>query len=277
MNILADILGRLPNLRVLTFSITGHGYDGSYEYLPERVLRATNACRDTLRLLNWYSGVRPSSYTWASFLENHPRLEAINAPVSLSRLENSHIVLDSLKSIFVHPPESHIQDMDMLWYVNLPSIRHAICEITPTASTSFHKDFLRKILPKLTSIQINFLSLDWVFHEPMSSIVGACKNLTRVDFITFTWLIPFLSIPKSVQTLGIRVIAHQIPRRSLEAFFSNIRDLLSCSSSVKTLCFTDQRNVRALRAHPQALRSNLAGILILGVNVMDHGGCPLVV
>ena len=52
MDILADILRRIPNLRVLTFSITVRGYGDSF--LPQKVLQATNACRDTLRLVNWY-------------------------------------------------------------------------------------------------------------------------------------------------------------------------------------------------------------------------------
>ena len=101
MDILADILRRLPNLRVLTFSITGHGYDDSLDYLFENVLQATDACSDTLRLLNWYGRVEISFNSWASILENHPELEAIDASVVLSLLVNLHIVFDSLKSIYV--------------------------------------------------------------------------------------------------------------------------------------------------------------------------------
>ena len=279
MDILADILRRLPNLRVLTFAITGHGYYDSYEYLPENVLQATNACRDTLRLLNWYGGVKPPSNTWASFLENHPRLEAINAPVALTQLENSHIVLDSLKSIYVRCQMSASVIQDMLWNINLPSIHHAICEVIPTVPSSSHDDFLGKIGSKLTSIQINILSNNLMhYYEPFPRIVATCQNLARVDLVTFEWLIPPLfSIPNSVHTLGIRVNAHQIRRRSLEAFFLVVRNVLPRIPSVKTLCFTDQRNVRALRAHPRALSSSLTGILILGIDVMDHGGRPLVV
>ena len=275
MDILADILRRLPNLRILTFLITGHGYD---EYLPEKVLQATTACRDTLRLLNWYGGVAPSSNTWASFLENHPRLEAINAPVVLTQLGNSHIVLDSLKSIYVHCRKAS-QIQDMFWNVNLPSIHHAICDVTSTARDSFEDDFLRKIGSKLTSIQIIVMPHNFVFNDPLSKIVATCKNLARVDIITFEWLMtPLVFIPKSVHTLGIRITApDQIQKRSLEAFFLNIRNILSRFPSVKTFCFADQRNVRALRAHPQTLGSNIAAILILGVNVVDHEGRTMVV
>ena len=278
MDILADILRRLPNLRVLTFAITGHGYDDPFNYLPYSVLQATNACRDTLRFLNWYGGVRPSSNTWASFLENHPRLEAINAPVTLTQLGNSHIVLDSLKSIYIHcrTPASHIQDM--LWNINLPSIHHAIYDVTWTDQglSSSHDDFLRKVGSKLTSIQIIISRNDVLYFMPLSRIVATCKNLTRVDLVTFGWLIPLsFSIPESVHTLGIRVNNRQIPKHSLEAFFSSICNVLSRFPSVNTFYFMDQRNVRALRAHSQALSSNLAGILILGINVMDHEGRPL--
>jgi hypothetical protein len=275
MDILADILRRLPNLRVLTFAITGNGYDD--EYLPENVLQATNACRDTLRLLNWYRGVRLSSNSWVPFLENHPRLEAINAPVVLTQLqlENSHIVLDSLKSIYVRCQNPASRTQNMLWNINFPSIHHAIYEIASPPCSS-NNVFLQRLGSKLTSIQIIILSHD--LELTFSRIETTCKNLTRVDLVTFKWLMPSFSIPKSVHTLGIRVKGHQIPRRSLqEAFFLSIRNVLSSFPSVKTFCFTDQQNIRALRVHSQALSSNLAGIHILGVNVVDHEGRLLVV
>ena len=280
MDILADILRRLPNLRVLTFAITGHGYSDFYgNYLPENILQATNACRDTLRLFNWYGGLEPSSNTWASFLENHPRLEAINAPVALTQLENSHIVLDSLKSIYVHCQTNQ----DMLWKINLPSIHHAICDGTiydSMTAPSPHDHFLQKIGSKLTSIQIDVLRYNSndVAYISITRISSFCKNLARMDFVTLGWrMAGFLSLPATVHTLGVRINAHQISRRCLETFFSDIHYDLFRSPSVKTFCFTDERNVRALRAHSQALSSNLAAILVLGVIVMDHRGRPLVV
>ena len=271
MGILANILRRLPNLRILTFAITGHGYYDRYKVLPDNVLQATNACRDTLQLINWYGGAMFSSKSWASFLENHPRLEAINVPVVLTQPGNSHIFLDSLKSIYVH---SDISLSDMLWNINLPSINHAIYD---NVYHSYHS--LLKIGSKLTSIQINILrhDLDFAANRALSRIATTCKNLARLDLVIGKWMVPFFSIPESVHTMAIRIVAHQIPRRSLKTFFDMIHNILFSSPSVKTLCFKDRRNVRALRAHSQALRSNLAAILILGVNVMDHESRPLVV
>ena len=274
MDILADILRRLSNLRVLTFAITGHGYD-AFDFLPHNVLQATNACRDTLRLLNWYGGVRPPSNTWASFLENHPRLEAINAPVVLTQLGNSHIVLDSLKSIYINCLQ------DMIWNINLPSIRHAIYDVPSTGSLSH--EFLPGIASKLTSIQINIPRNNSPVFEPLLRILAICKNLTRVDLVTSGWFIVQSlfqsSVVETVHTLGIRVNhdAHQIDRFSLRAFFGGIILVLCHFPSVKTFCFTDRRNIQALRVHSQAFSSNLADLLILGVDVMDHEGRPLVV
>ena len=281
LDILADILRRLPNLRVLTFAITGHGYDDPrkpYLFLPENVLQATNACRDTLRLLNWYGGLKPSSNSWASFLENHPRLEAINAPVLLTQLENPHIVLDSLKSIYIYCHTN--PNKDMLWNIDLPSVHHAIYDITSRALNSPHDRFLQKIGSQLTSIQINILrhKLDFVIYDGLPWIGAICKNLARMDFLTFEWLMPLsISVPKTVHTLGIRVNAHQTSRRSMETFLLSIHCALLRFASVKTFCFTDQRNVQVLRAHPQALGSRLASIFKLGVNMTDHEGRPLVV
>lgn len=289
MDILADILRRLPNLRVLTFAVVGHGYDS--QYLPENILQATNPCRDTLRFLNWYGGLRPSSNTWASFLENHPKLEAINAPVFLTKLENSHIVLDSLKSVYIHchpdPDLSATHIGDELWNINFPNIHHAIYDITTTPSYFVHDDFLPKIGPKLTSIQINclknFYAIDDIhvaFFRALIKIEATCTNLVRVDLLTHEWNLPlglFPYCPKTVHTLGIRVHVHQIPKRSLRSLFTSLRNLLMITS-LKTICFMDQDNVRALRSHPQALSSQ-ARILNeygeCGFNIVDHEGRSL--
>jgi hypothetical protein len=288
MDILADILRRLPNLRILTFAVIGHGYN--FYYLPENVLQATNACCNTLRLLNWYGGPRPSSNAWKSFLENHTRLEAINAPVGLTQLGigNSHIVLNSLKSVYVHcrtDPSSSLTE-DELWNIDLPGIHHAIYDITwtnPGSSFGSH-GFLPKIGPKLTSIQINCFKSGFADHDiavafyvVFSRIMVTCTNLARVDIVTYEWQMPpSFFIPRTVHTLGISINARQIPKRSVEALFGYMHDFLSALPSMKTVCFMDGGNVRALHAHPQTLGSCLARIIILDVNVMDHEGRPLV-
>lgn len=290
MDILADILRRLPNLRILTFAVIGHGYNthNSY-YIPENVLQATSACRDTLKFLNWYGGVRPSSDgpSWASFLENHPRLEAINAPVALTQLGNSHIVLDSLKSVYVHCsthlPTFHVENE--LWNINLPNIRHAIYDITWTnADHTFtsHHNFLTKIGPNLTSIQINYLRscpvgdiVSLAFYRLFQMIVANCAKLARANVVIYEWKIPiFFIFRKTVHTLGIKVNTYQVSKRSVVTFFRTVYDFLCRHPSLKTVCFTDQGNIQALRAHPHALSSGLALMTILDVNVMDHEGCP---
>ena len=285
MDILADILRQLPNLRILTFAVIGHGYN--FYYLPENVLQATNACCNTLRLLYWYGGPRPSSDAWKSFLENHTRLEAINAPVALTQLGigNSHIVLNSLKSVYVHcrtDPSSSLTK-DELWNIDLPAIHHAIYDLTwTTQGFNFEfDDFLPKIGPKLTSIQINCLksgvAIAVSFYNVFSRIMVTCTNLARVDIVTHDWLMPpSFFFPRTVHTLGISINVRQMSKRSVEALFGYIHDFLFLLPSMKTICFMDGGNVRALHAHPQTLRSCLARIIILDVNVMDHEGRPLV-
>ena len=289
MDILTDILRRLPNLRILTFAVIGHGYDAYYDYyLPESVLEATNACRDTLQILNWYGGLKPPPNAWASFLENHPRLEAINVPVALTQLENSHIVLNSLKSVYVYCYTNPLTEPDIeneLWNIDLPNIRHAIYDITPIfpGLEIASQDFLPKIGPKLTSIQINCFkaysadpSLFFAFYNTFLNMAVNCKNLTRVDIVTSEWQIPTPGdFPKTVHTLGIRVNAHLIPKRFMDPFFGSTIHVLSDFSSLRTICFMDQANVRALRAHPRVLRANLIRILELDVNAIDHEGQPL--
>ena len=285
MGILVDILRRLPNLRVLTFAIVGHGYNALH--FPDSVLQATNACRDTLRLLNWYGGLKPFPKAWESFLENHPQLEAINAPVILNHLKNSHIVLDSLKSVYVHCPlESDHAILGIgneLWDVHFPNIHHAIYDIT-SASYRYYDIFLKKIGPQLTSIQINCLKsfdsshfVEVAFYAVFSIVTATCPNLTRVDLVIYEWkILPPLVFPENVHTLGIRVNVSQIPRRCVVTLFGNIHNFLLRFPFVKTISFIDQLNVRVLRSHRRALISNVAQILTLGVNVMDHEGHSLV-
>ena len=284
MDILADILRRLSNLRILTFAIVGHGY--YLDYFPENVLQATNACRDSLLFLNWYGGLKPFPNTWASFLENHPRLEAINVPVALTQLGNSHIVLNSLKSVYVYySARSRVENE--FWNIEMPNIHHAICDIAsiiPGLEFAPDDEFLPKIGNKLTSIQINCLkswsadyNIIYTIYDTLFKILVNCKNLVRVDIVSHEWMLPSsYLLPQTVHTLGIKLNVHQISKRSVDVLLKSILDLLSGLPSLKTICFMDQGNVRALCAHPQVLSSNLARILNLGVNVVDHEGRPLV-
>ncbi|KAF8800055.1 hypothetical protein BYT27DRAFT_7245794 [Phlegmacium glaucopus] len=262
MDILADILNRLPNLRILTFTLSGHGYQASH-YLPENVLQATNACRDTLRFLNFYGGLGPSSNSWASFLMNHPRLEAINAPVALTQLGNPHLVLNSLKSIYVHCYTDRSEqlecDEDRFSNIDFPNVDHAIYDVTsltPELDFALHYEFPSRIEHQLR-MKLN------------------CERLARVDFVIHEWQIPtIVCFPKNVHTLGIMVTASQISAPSVYGFFRTVYDFLSYFP-VKTLCFTDQANIRALHAHPHPLSSCFDNIMRLGVKVVDREGRPL--
>ncbi|KAF8800053.1 hypothetical protein BYT27DRAFT_7200541 [Phlegmacium glaucopus] len=288
MDILADILNRLPNLRILTFAVFGLGYKASH-YLPENVLQATNACRDTLRFLNCYGRLGPSPNSWASFLMNHPRLEAINAPVALTKLGNPHLVLNSLKSIYVHcyTDQSESYDENQLSNIDFPNIRHAIYDVTflmPEIDSALHYEFPSKMEPQLTSVQINCLKtypddhdIMFAFNKVIQRITLNCERLTRVDFVIYDWQIPIIvCFPKNVHTLGIMVTASRLSKPSVYEFLKAIHDFLSYVRSVKTLCFTDQTNIRALRAHPHALSLCLDDIMELGVNVVDRQGRSLV-
>ena len=66
-----------------------------------------------------------------------------------------------------------------------------------------------------------------------------------------------------------------VVRRRLEIFFSFLHKVLSDSPTVRTFCFTDQRDVRTLRAHSRVLKLYLPRIHKLDVNVLDHEGRPL--
>ena len=120
-----------------------------------------------------------------------------------------------------------------------------------------HDDCLPKIGPQLTSIQINCLKPTTLWTLRFRTSSQASQSLAR---IWPGWTSSFMNgryrhtfFPENVHILGIKVNVYQIPRRSLVTLFKTIRDFLFRFSSVKTISFIDQHNVRTVKLLLQIL------------------------
>ena len=124
MNALAGILTHLPNLRILTFSITGHRYR---ETLPSNVLHSL-VCRDTLRIVHWYTPHFPSIESLSALLEDHLHLESVNAN-EIMNTSIPQIQLNSLNTIHVRWPGFITMEtpafISYVWALDLPAVRYA--------------------------------------------------------------------------------------------------------------------------------------------------------
>ncbi|KAF8154539.1 hypothetical protein B0H34DRAFT_527346 [Crassisporium funariophilum] len=304
MDTLAEIISRLPNLRVLLFGITGRGYHypqseliGHYSpwsvfighlHLPGNVLRAANSCRDTLTYVNWSNTIcTPHISDWTSFLENHPRLESINVPCAIQ--EDSRVSFDCLKTIYAYslfgPPSSTCE----IWNIDMPKVRHAVYDLT-THRLGIMLDevnilFFRKIGPQLTSIQLNFLEkfnterdMNDLFKTTMQQLTYCCKNLERLDLTIYGWIIPKFELFPNVNVFGIRVTSSFISTKIIQKLFRVMfKAFVTRHRSVEKIQFLEGGNVHALRKHPQTLREVVAFMATLGVTIEDHNGQHLVV
>jgi len=111
-------------------------------------------------------------------------------------------------------------------------------------------------------------NISFSFDNVFRGIVVNCKKLAWMNIVTCEWQISTaVCFSRMFTHWGIRVTAYQILKRSVDASFIH-----PWKPSALWIKGTFERYVRILRYSVQVL----ARIIILGVNVMDHEGRPLV-
>ncbi|KAF8960812.1 hypothetical protein BDZ97DRAFT_2077299 [Flammula alnicola] len=275
MATLADIMTCLPNLRILTFSITGQFYD---RVLPSTVLESLT-CRDTLKFVHWYIFPQPTTQAWTSFLENHPYLESINGNFRIS--PNSHIQLNSLKMVHV-PDIANIGDEHEIWQIDLPAIRYATYCVDFGANSIGRDRFFASVGPKLTTIQINYLHDGDVqsaacLQATLDQILQTCHALEQVNLLLNSWHVLSLcvaSLPPKVKMLAIRILRPNLAKVTNRVLFTSIlKGMVSRNPALKIIQFLDRANVRELRVHSRILNEGLRLMESLGVIIKNPEGC----
>jgi hypothetical protein len=268
---LADILTYLPNLCILTFSITGHGFASS---LPNIVLNSVPSS-GSLKCVHWYNCISmPLAPHWTAFLQRHPEIESLDGKVATT--PNAHIKLDAVKIVHGYPIRT--RRWKAVWStVDLPAVRSMFYDLTYGIETDDAVTFSR-LGQNLTDIQLGFFEYDHMelgvprFRIALDRICAECARLTRVVFAVHSWCMLglYTTLPSTVHTLGIRVMNGQISEANIKKLFNDFLSFfIACNPAIKTIKFMEARNSRALRSHPVLLWHGLRDMEKLGVAIKD--------
>ena len=268
---LADILTYLPNLCILTFSITGHGFASS---LPNIVLNSVTSS-GSLKCVHWYNCITtPLAPHRTAFLQRHSEIESLDGNVATT--PNAHIKLDAVK--IVHGYSIRTSSWAVWSTVDLPAVRSMFYDLTYGIETDDAITFSR-LGQNLTDIQLGFFEYDHLelripcFKFALNRIHAECARLTRVVFAVHSWCMlgPYTAtLPPTVHTLGIRVMRGQISEANIKKLFSGfLPSFIVCNPAIKTIQFMEARNSRALRSHAVLLWYGLRDMEKFGVAIKD--------
>ena len=284
---LCHIISQLSNLSVLNFSFTDLGYRDVD--LPRRLFQSTStlACRDTLKYISWRNNdLLPSQADWTYFLQNHPRLESVNAFCFVDR--DSNISLDYLKMVYAYAtpqPDPPLRRYAELWELDLPNVESVIyIPFNNSGVSVVNQPFFERLGWKLKTIRV-----DWIAERAQETereqdlrltfaeISRRCLHLERLDIALNSHHLEKVGrpdFPKGVRTLGIQLHPMQISRQVAMAMFSLLHDILSLNPQVTIIRLLDYGNLRALR-QTTLLQENLQSLGTLGVEIQDPKGVQL--
>ena len=220
---LADILTYLPNLCILTFSITGRGFFAVPFPLPNVVLDSITSS-GSLRCVQWYNRVStPLPHHWTTFLQRHPEIEVLDGAQSVEL--NTRIKLRAVKIVHGYPNQ---KGFFTGWSIpDLPCVRSMFYNLTYGCQIEDGITFNR-LGQNLTDIQFDVFEekhLQWSRLDlTFAHIRTSCTRLTQVVLGVLSWSIlgsytP--TLPSTVHTLGIRVMGGQISEANIKKLFND--------------------------------------------------------
>ena len=268
---LAGILRYLPNLCILAFSITGHGFPS---LLPKFVLNSVTS--SSLKCVQWCNVVvKPSHQHWSAFLRKHPEMEYLDGEQATTL--NAPVKLDAVKILYGYPICTGRRSAPRSTF-DLPAVRSMFYDMTWGMGND---DFITfgGLGQQITEIQLSFLDKDELDGQgphidlTFARIRAECTRLTLVILAVHWWTILgsyIPTLPSTVHTLGIRIISGQASAANVKRFFNTLLpSYAACNPAVKTIKFMDAKNIRALRSHPIALWHGLHVAEELGVAIKD--------
>ncbi|KAF8178894.1 hypothetical protein BJ912DRAFT_647118 [Pholiota molesta] len=288
MDALAGVMKYLPNLRVLTFSITGNLYK---KRIPPNVLGSVS-CRETLKFVHFYTYCLPSAENWTVFLEQHPYLESANLNNHIFSAR-SHGRLSCLRTIHINHDTTYLHRIpagDFSWHTSFPAVRAATYDLEFSMDDEQAEQFFTAFGPKLTTIQLSQLRLDpedpWNdteieanLEETLHWMRSECHALEHINLLFRSWHIFTLFkdadiFPSKVSTLTIRILQGQVSKEMTAQLFQRIfSSMKNRNANLKTIQFSNRMNVRGLRAHPRALTEGLRRMSDIGLVIKDNEGC----
>jgi hypothetical protein len=269
---LADILTYLPNLCILTFSITGHGFLPLSSSLPNIVLNSITSS-GSLKCVQWYNCVStPLPHHWTAFLQRHSEIEVLDGAQMVTL--NAHINLGAVKIVNRYPnKKAHLPG----WSIpDLPCVHSMFYDLTYGSEVEDAITFSR-LGQNLTNIQLDVFQAEYLRIPSLDStfarIRTECSRLRQVVLGVESWSILgsyIPTLPSTIHTLGIRVMDAQVSAANVKQLFTTLLPLyVACTPTLKTIKFMEPKNSRALRSHPMSLWHGLRVMENLGVAIKD--------
>ncbi|KAF8626210.1 hypothetical protein AX15_004900 [Amanita polypyramis BW_CC] len=275
--LLADIVYCLPNLEIVTFSLSSIQY-AQDDFSPCFILRAlASTCAPSLKYIHWFRDTLvPDGQDLCALLRKTPNLRSFRTPlVSVRNCEESDEKLVHTSIMTVHAERSIADDLDYPvppQVMDLPSLRQ-LSFVVPLFSTDARwAKFLETHGPRLQHIQVLIYSASSHLQPDLAHVATSCSNLIRLDFVFSQWLhMPFpVTLPPTVQHLGIFCAQGQIS--NYNAFFSHL-DNLEYSVDFKCIQFLGKRNVMDIfRKHLHQFLTGTARLRSNGIRFSDHKG-----
>ena len=281
MNALAGILTHLPNLRILTFSITGHRYR---ETLPSNVLHSL-ICRDTLRIVHWYTPHFPSIESLSALLEDHLHLESVNAN-EIMNTSIPQIQLNSLNTVHVRWPGFITMEtpafISYVWALDLPAVRYATYNLEFSVNNDLLvRGFFAAIGPRLQIIQLvqrgnaDYTKVRLHLDATYVKILQNCHSLQQINLLFDSWEILWLCLPQlptGVHTLVFCTLREEVTGDEILSLLRHLLELKSRNPGLKTIQLYSEINIRALQKYSFTFRSGLLKLNSNGLSVLDNEG-----
>jgi hypothetical protein len=277
-DVLADIIGCLPNLTAITFSIRAQQF--RHWPMSHKVLSAlATTCGPSLEVLRWsVPTLFPDRTDLRALLNVTPNLRVLCCYYSFGPVIHTDIpVLPHLTSLaviagncseFFEDTRNHVE--------RFPSLRELVSYnygnvVDWEGPLGAYGASLKEVYLHLESEDVENQRL----MTDMSLVAQYCPNLVRFNLALERWSqLVRITLP-SISILGLRCRNLQSTRIEYGRLISFLR--LMEVPVLKTVQFLDFRNVRDLRLRHSGVLANLVSSLSnRGVQVQDHNGMVLV-
>ncbi|KAH9476280.1 hypothetical protein JR316_0011853 [Psilocybe cubensis] len=281
---IADLVGFLPRLEILTFSTVAQGY---ITHQSSQILDSLS-CRKSLKVVIWYTNcLPPSDKSWTHFLERHDQLEMIRGPASIE--PTNGVQLNALK--ILHPLLIRVYPQDLrsvnLTQVDLPSLKwisYVVEELPRVSLRTIRTTIFDLLGEKLVAVQI----LHYTVHPTiarnhitsvMDKMRDTCHNLLQLNLVLRNWSSfinstgSLLDMPDSVTKLCIRTLLSQVSNSHLKQLLHDtLPAVKSRNPNLVVVQLLDEANIEKLYFHFRALEDGLKNLKGLGIMIQDHNG-----
>lgn len=274
LSLIADIIRFLPNLEIVTFSVSSAPYTRD-DYSPHLALDAlSSTCAHSLRYIHWFrETLVPEAGDLYALLRKTPNLRSFRTPlVAVGQSKQpSHGEFFHSSIVAVHA-EYSTPDLDTPispQLMNFPSLRQLSLSVSLSVDPRWGQ-FLQAHGNYLQHIQVLVHHVGSFMQSDLTCIIASCPNLVRLDFNFSYWshFPPLVTLPPTVQTLGI--FCAQGQDQSYSPFFSRLNSI-EFGENFRCIQFLGKRNVADMVGkHRHQFIVGTECLRRRGIRFMDH-------